>query len=306
MNFQQLRIIRETLRRNYNLTEVASALATSQSGVSKHLKDIETELGVELFVRRGKRLLGLTEPGKEISCYVEQILIDTANIKRVAENLSKIEAGKLTIATTHTQARYTLPDIIVNFRHAFPNVRLVLNQTSPTEITRMLIEGRADIGIATEAISEHPDLIAFPYRSWRHVAVVPRNHELDQLKQIRLEDIAAHPLITYNASFAGRSAIDATFDASGLSPDIILEAMDADVIKTYVGLGLGVGIIASVAMESKASSDELVTVGDELFPITISYIALRKGRFMRGFAYRFIEACCADLTESAVKSASKK
>lgn len=301
MNFQQLRIIRETVRRGFNLTEVASALATSQSGVSKHIKDLEDELGVELFMRRGKRLLDLTEPGREIVGLVERILTDASNIKRIADQLSKADEGQLTIATTHTQARYALPPIIAGFRQAYPNVHLVLHQSSPTEIVAMLLEGRADIGIATEAVASTPELVAFPYYSWRHAVIAPKGHPLDTSGPLDIAELARYPIVTYHHGFTGRPTIDRAFDNAGLKPEIVMEAIDADVIKAYVELGLGVGIIAAQAIDRVRDSGLAVLESAHLFEESTSHIALRRGRFLRGFVYRFIEACRSDLTEAAIK-----
>lgn len=302
MNFQQLRIIRETLRRNFNLTEVANALYTSQSGVSKHIKDLEDELGVELFVRRGKRLLGLTEPGKELAQIVDRILLDTANIKRLADQFAKTDRGEITIATTHTQARYALPAPIAAFRKEFPNVHLVLQQGSPREIAAMLNDGTADIGIATEALEDAAELVSFPYYSWHHGIVVPKGHPLENVKPLTLEKIAEWPIITYHEGFTGRPAIDATFAKAGLAPDIVMVALDADVIKTYVEVGLGVGILASMAYNEERDTGLRLLDSAGLFPKTTSRIALRRSRFLRGFAYRFIELCSPELTEKVVKA----
>jgi len=302
VNFQQLRIIRETLRRNFNLTEVANALYTSQSGVSKHIKDLEDELGVELFVRRGKRLLGLTEPGKELAQIVDRILLDTANIKRLADQFAKTDRGEITIATTHTQARYALPAPIAAFRKEFPNVHLVLQQGSPREIAAMLNDGTADIGIATEALEDAAELVSFPYYSWHHGIVVPKGHPLENVKPLTLEKIAEWPIITYHEGFTGRPAIDATFAKAGLAPDIVMVALDADVIKTYVEVGLGVGIVASMAYNEERDTGLRLLDSAGLFPKTTSRIALRRSRFLRGFAYRFIELCSPELTEKTVKA----
>ncbi|HVJ76289.1 MAG TPA: CysB family HTH-type transcriptional regulator [Hyphomicrobium sp.] len=302
MNFQQLRIIRETLRRNFNLTEVANALYTSQSGVSKHIKDLEDELGVELFVRRGKRLLGLTEPGKELAQIVDRILLDTANIKRLADQFAKTDRGEITIATTHTQARYALPAPIAAFRKEFPNVHLVLQQGSPREIAAMLNDGTADIGIATEALEDAAELVSFPYYSWHHGIVVPKGHPLENVKPLTLEKTAEWPIITYHEGFTGRPAIDATFAKAGLAPDIVMVALDADVIKTYVEVGLGVGILASMAYNEERDTGLRLLDSAGLFPKTTSRIALRRSRFLRGFAYRFIELCSPELTEKTVKA----
>lgn len=301
MNFQQLRIIRETVRRRFNLTEVAAALATSQSGVSKHIKDLEDELGVSLFVRRGKRLLELTEPGREIVGIVERILTDAGNIKRIADQLSKADDGELIIATTHMQARYALPPVIATFRKAFPNVRLVLHQSSPAEIVSMLLEGRADIGIATEAVTRTAELVAFPYYSWRHAVIVPEGHPLARSGRLDIHQLAQHPIVTYHHGFTGRPTIDRAFESAGETPDIVMEAIDADVIKAYVELGLGVGIIAAHSFDPVRDHGLVRLDSKHLFEDSTSHIALRRGRFLRGFAYRFIEACQPELTEAVIR-----
>lgn len=303
MNFQQLRIIRETVKCNFNLTEVANALFTSQSGVSKHIKDLEDELGVELYIRRGKRLLGLTEPGKELAVIVERMLLDAKNIKSLASQYSHRDQGQLTVATTHTQARYVLPQVVTQFKKAFPKVHLKLHQGSPEEIAKMLLEGSADIGIATEALVEISELVSFPYYSWHHSIIVPSGHPLTKIQSVSLADIAEHPIITYHEGFTGRAKIDAIFAKAGLLPDIVMSALDADVIKTYVELNLGIGIIASMAFD-KVRDKHLLLLGDkELFGESTTRMAIRQGHFLRGFAYRFIELCSPELTEKAVRSA---
>ncbi|RUP09463.1 CysB family HTH-type transcriptional regulator [Hyphomicrobium sp.] len=301
MNFQQLRIIRETLRRNFNLTEVANALYTSQSGVSKHIKDLEDELGVELFVRRGKRLLGLTEPGKELALIVDRILLDTANIKRLADQFAGRDRGELVIATTHTQARYALPGPIAAFRREFPNVHLVLHQGTPKDIAAMLNDGTADIGIATEALDDTPEHVTFPFYSWHHGVVVPKGHPLESETPVSLEKIAEWPIITYHEGFTGRPAIDATFARANLALDIVMVALDADVIKTYVEVGLGIGIVGSMAYDANRDTGLTLLDTSHLFPKSTSRIALRRGRFLRGFAYRFLALCSPELTEKVVK-----
>ncbi len=301
MNLQQLRIVRETARRRFNLTEVAAALYLAQSGVSKHIKELEDELGVELFVRKGKRLLGLTEPGKELLVVAERMLHDAENIRRLADQFAQQDAGKLELATTHTQARYVLPPVVARFRQEFPKVHLAMQQASPREIVRMLSEGEADIGIATEAISRDPGLAAFPFHQWRHAVVVPKGHPLTRLKAVTLENLADYPLITYQAEYTGRTRIDAAFARAGLSPDVVMSAVDADVIKTYVELGLGVGIVASVAIDPDRDRDLAVLPGDDLFEVNTTWIAVRRGHYLRGFAYRFIELCSAELTEDTVR-----
>ncbi|MEQ1612135.1 MAG: CysB family HTH-type transcriptional regulator [Hyphomicrobiaceae bacterium] len=304
MNFQQLRIIRETVRRNFNLTEVAGALFTSQSGVSKHIKDLEDELGVELFVRRGKRLLGLTEPGQELVEIVDRILVDTGNIKKLGQQYAARDEGHLTIATTHTQARYALTGVVTDFVKSYPKVRLALHQGSPPEIAAMLLNGEAEIGIATETLSLSPQLATFPYYAWHHGIIVPKGHPLDNGEVLTLEAIAEYPIITYHEGFTGRSNIDKSFAEAGLAPDIVMSAMDTDVLKTYVGLGLGVGIIASMAFDEKRDAPLRLLEAGDLFPPNTTWIAVRKGSFLRGFAYRFIELCAKDLTEAKVRKHS--
>ena len=303
MNFQQLRIIRETVRRGFNLTEVANSLFTSQSGVSKHIKDLEDELGVELFVRRGKRLLGLTDPGKELVVMVERMLLDAANIKRLADQYTHREEGTLTLATTHTQARYSLPAVVAEFKRAFPKVHLKLHQGSPGEIVQMLLDGEADIGIATEALADVAELVSFPYYRWHHAVVVPAGHALEAVQPLTLEAIAAWPVITYHEGFTGRARLDSTFAARGLVPDVVMSALDADVIKTYVELGLGVGILASVAFNPARDVELRQLDSSHLFPENVTRIALRRGHYLRGYAYRFIELCAPELTEASVMQA---
>jgi LysR family cys regulon transcriptional activator len=303
MNFQQLRIIRETVRQNFNLTEAANALFTSQSGVSKHIKDLEDELGIELFIRRGKRLLGLTEPGKELVEIVERMLLDAKNIKRLAEQFSNRDEGSLTIATTHTQARYALPSVVTKFKAEFPKVHLILHQGSPTEIVSMLLSGEADIGIATESIEGVPQLASFPYYVWNHSVIVPRGHPLESAKPLTLEAIADHPVITYHEGFTGRAAIDKTFANAGLVPDIVMAALDADVIKTYVELGLGIGIVASGAFDPLRDGGLSLLDSAHLFASNTTRIAVRRGHYLRGYAYRFLEYCAPVLSEQTVRSA---
>lgn len=304
MNFQQLRIVRETVRRNYNLTEVANALYTAQSGVSKHIKDLEDELGVELFVRRGKRLLGLTEPGKELLPFVERILLDTQNIKRLGEQFAQRDRGHLVVATTHTQARYALPPVVSQFKKAFPKVHLELHQSGPKEIAALLRGGQVDIGIATEALQDDDDLVSFPYYQWHHAIVVPDGHPLvEHAGKITLEMLAEYPLITYHEGYTGRARVDAAFAAAGLTPDFVMSALDADVIKSYVELGLGVGIIAAMAFHPARDTGLTLIEANDLFEVNTTRIALRRGHYLRGYALRFIEFCAPELTESRIQTA---
>lgn len=303
MNFQQLRIIRETVRQNFNLTDVGQALATSQSGVSKHIKDLEEELGVELFVRRGKRLLDLTDPGRQIVPFVERMLVDMGNIRRVADELGRSDQGELVVATTHTQARYVLPGVVAEFRRAFSAVHLVMHQSSPVEVAKMLLDGRADIGIATESLSAEPDLVVFTYHHWNHAVIVPRGHALATGSDVTLDDLAHEPIITYHKGFTGRPAIDRAFELAGLKPDIVMEAIDADVIKAYVELGMGIGIVSALAVDPQRDSGLAIRDASDLFPVNTSYLAVRRGRFLRGYALRFLQTCQPELTETGIRKA---
>ena len=302
MNFQQLRIIREAVRCNFNLTEVGNALFTSQSGVSKHIKDLEEELGVELFVRKGKRLLGLTDPGNELLEIVERILLDANNIKNLVEQYSKRDEGQLTIVATHTQARYALPPVVNGFKKSFPKVHLKLHQAGPGEIVSMLLSGEADIGVATEALSDVDKLDSFPYYTWHHSVIVPAGHPLEKVQTLTLQALAEFPIVTYHEGLTGRAKIDQSFAEAGITPDIVMSALDADVIKTYVELGMGIGIIASMAFNPAKDSDLRLLKGEHLFGENTTYIALRRGHYLRSFAYRFIELCSPALDEATIRA----
>jgi len=300
MNFQQLRIIRETVRQNFNLTEASAALYTSQSGVSKHIKDLEDELGVQLFIRKGKRLLGLTEPGQSLLGIVERMLVDAENIKRLAEDFNKVDEGTLTIATTHTQARYVLPPIVNQFKKLFPKVHLILQQASPVEISEMLLQGEADIGIATESLTTEENLASIPYYQWQHSIITPQNHPLVKADKITLELLADYPLITYHGGFTGRSKIDKAFEEARLDADIVMSALDADVIKTYVELGMGVGIVNDVAYDTERDH-RLKQTKTDIFGVNTTWIAVRKGHLLRGYGYEFISLCSPDADIKALK-----
>jgi LysR family cys regulon transcriptional activator len=300
MNFQQLRILRETVRQDFNLTTVANTLFTSQPGVSKHIKDIEDELGVEIFVRRGKRLLGLTEPGREVLKIVEHILLDAQNVRSIAEQFASRETGNLVIATTHTQARYALPEVIKQFRAEYPKVHLVLHQGSPKEIAELLTVGSADIAIATEWLGNVPEIATFSYYTWHHAVIVPRGHPLTQLENITLADIAEYPIITYHEGFSGSSNIDRQFSEAGLIPDIVLSAIDADVIKTYVDIGLGIGIIAEMAYHPEHDANLVRLDVPNLFVPNTARLAIRRGVYLRSYAYALIEKLVPGLTEHKI------
>jgi DNA-binding transcriptional LysR family regulator len=304
MNFQQLRIIRETMRRNYNLTEVANALFTSQSGVSKHIKDLEDELGVELFVRRGKRLVGPTEPGQELAQIVERMLHDANNIRQLADQFSRRDEGSLSIATTHTQARYVLPRVLHAFAERYPKVRVVLHQGNPKQVAEHTIHGDTDVGIATEALADFPELVTLPCYTWNRCVLVPLDHPLAKVKgKLTLEALAKHPIITYDFSFTGRSQINAAFASRGLEPNVVLTALDADVIKTYVELGMGVGIVAQMAFDAARDKGLAMLDASHLFAPSTTRLALRRNVFLRGYVYAFIALFAPKYDRAAVDAA---
>jgi len=302
MNFQQLRIFREAVRRDFNLTDVSAALFTAQSGVSKHMKDLEAELGVELFVRRGKRLVGLTGPGEEMVAIVDRMLRDAQSLRSIAEEFGNREQGSLTVATTHTQARDALPRVVAEFRRAYPRVHLSLYEAAPEQIAEMLREGQADIGIATEGLGDAETLAIFPFYEWHHAVVVPAGHPLESTEPLDLAAIAQYPLVTYREGFTGRHQIDRAFAAANVTPDFVLSAMDADVIRTYVELGLGVGILASMAVRSIEGSNLRVLPSSGLFSSNTTWIGVDRHHYLRGFAYRFIEFCDASLSEAHIRA----
>lgn len=303
MNLQQLRYVRETVRQGLNLTEAANALFTSQPGVSKQIREFEDELGVTIFERRGKRFVALTEPGTRILEIIERVLQDVENLRRVGTEYASEDAGRLTIATTHTQARYTLPPVVAAFRKSYPRVQLHLQQGNPRAVAQMVIRGEADIGIATEALDQFPELVTLPGYQWRHCVVVPADHALLDTAQPTLADIARYPIVTYSPEFTGRTHVDAAFAARGLAIDVVLTAIDSDVIKTYVELGMGVGIIAAMAFDPERDRALRTIDGTPLFRVNTTRLALRRGAFLRGFTFEFIERFAPHLRRKAVEQA---
>ncbi len=304
MNFQQLRSVRETVRCGFNLTEVAAMLYTSQPGVSRQIRELERELGVEVFVRAGKRLTGLTPPGAALLPIVERLLLEADNLKRAGNDFSAHLEGQLSVAATHSQARYALPPVVKDFRDRFPKVTLHLRQGSPKQVAAMLLSGEADIGVATEALADYPQLVTLPCYRWTHGIVVPPGHPLLALPEpVTLEQLAAYPIITYEQGYTGRAHIDEAFQARGLCPDVVLTAMDADVIKTYVELGMGVGIVASVALDAERDLNLRILDAGHLFRVNVTRLGLRQGAWLRGYAYSFIELFVPTLTREAVAQA---
>lgn len=303
MKLQQLRYLTEVARRGLNVSEAAEALFTSQPGVSKQIKLLEDELGVIVFERSGKRLTGVTEPGRVILEIAERMLHDAENIKRVGDEYSGGNSGSLVIATTHTQARYALPEVVKRFVELHPEVRLSMHQGSPTQIADWTIKGEADIAIATEALDQYPQLIMLPCYQWAHCVIAPVGHPVLAEQSLSLAALARWPLITYNAAFSGRSRIDQAFARLYLSPNIVLSAADADVIKTYVGLGLGLGIIARMAFDAVRDAGLQAIPAENLFGFNTTRIGLRRGRYVRRYEYDFIELFASQLTRKAVDMA---
>jgi LysR family cys regulon transcriptional activator len=303
MNLHQFRFVREAVRQNYNLTEAAKALYTSQPGVSKAIIELEEELGVEIFTRHGKRVRSLTEPGRIILVSVEKILQEVESLKRVGKDYAAQDQGNLTIAATHTQARYSLPSAVAEFKRRYPKVRLSILQGTPTQVAEMVLHDQADIAIATEALSGYKDLVSLPCFQWHHVAVVQADHPLLDRQNITLDDLARYPLITYDPAFAGRSKINQAFALRNLAPDIVLEAIDADVIKTYVELGLGVGLMADLAFNAERDRHLRAIPVGHLFGSNITRVALKQGAYLRGYIYTLVELLSPVLTRKLVEQA---
>jgi len=304
MNLHQFRFVQEAVRQNLNLTETAKVLYTSQPGISKAILELEGELGVDIFARHGKRLRRVTEPGQQVLKSIEIILREVGNLKRIGEEFSQQDAGTLSIGTTHTQARYVLPEPIAQLRKRFPKVSVSLHQGSPKDVARMVIEEVADIGLATEALADHEELVTLPCYDWQHVLVMPAGHALAGAERITLEDLALQPLVSYHPSFSGRTRVDHAFAARRLKPNIVLEAIDADVIKTYVRLGLGVGIVAETAVRDDPPGGDLVwrPLG-HLFGRNVTRIAFKRGAYLRNFVLSFAEMLSDRLTRALIARA---
>ncbi|MES2533049.1 MAG: CysB family HTH-type transcriptional regulator [Pseudomonadota bacterium] len=302
MNFQQLRSVREAVRSGFNLTEAAHALHTSQPGVSRQIRELEDELGLALFARVGKRLTGLTAPGDHLLPIIERMLIESHNLRQAGQEFLAQEKGVLSIAATHSQARYALPVAVQEFRGRFPEVRLHLRQGSPKQIAQMLLDGEADVGIATEALSDYPQLVALPCFRWTHSLIAPPGHPLLE-GPLTIERLAEHPLVTYDGGFTGRTRIDHAFANAGLKPNLVITAMDADVIKTYVELGLGVGIVAGVAFETERDIKLRAVDAGHLFGINVTKLAVRRDAYLRSYVYAFIESFAPTLTRLSVEEA---
>ena len=303
MNLHQVRFVQEAARRNLNLTEAAKALHTSQPGVSKAIIELEEELGIDIFARHGKRLKRITEPGQHVLKSIEVIMREVGNLKRIGEQFSAQDSGTLSIATTHTQARYVLPVPVARLREAYPKVNISLHQTTPDQVARMVIDEVAEIGMATESLADYPELVTLPCYEWEHVVVLPPSHPLTQKERIGLDDIAHEPLITYHPTFTGRGKIDQAFATRRLQPRIALEAIDSDVIKTYVRLGLGIGIVAEMAMRDDPVGDLVVRPVGHLFGQSVARVAFKRGAYLRNFVYKFAELLSDRLSRELIARA---
>jgi LysR family transcriptional regulator, cys regulon transcriptional activator len=302
MKLQQLRYLSEVARRGLNVSEAAEALHTSQPGVSKQIRALEEELGIQVFTRHGKRLIEVTEPGKAVIAIAERILAEAHNLRRAGEEFANEKLGTLTIATTHTQARYSLPKAVTAFKRRYPKVQLVIHQGNPTQICEQVLAGDADLCVATEAIALYPDLISMPVYQWNRCIVVPSKHPLLKAP-LTLEALSQHPIVTYDFAFANRSLVQKAFEAKGLQPNVVLTALDADVIKTYVELGLGVGILAKMAFDPKRDRSLRAIDASHLFESSTTRLGIKRGSYLRRYAYEFIELYAPHLPRAVVERA---
>ena len=304
MNLQQFRFVQEAVRRQLNLTETAKALFTSQPGISKAILELEAELGVDIFARHGKRLRRVTEPGQQVLRSIDLILREVSNLKRIGEEYALQDAGTLSIATTHLEARYFLPPALAQLRQRYPRVQVLMHQALPDEAARMLLDDVAEVGLATEALSAHPELITLPCHEWQHVLIVPTGHPLAREEPLTLEQLAAHSLALYQSGIAGRARIDQAFARAGLQPVVALEALDSDVIKTGVRLGLGAGIVAEQSMQDDPSQSDLVVrpLG-HLFGANLTRLAFKRGVYLRRFVLAFAEMLSPQLNAALIERA---
>ena len=303
MNLQQLRYLNEVARRDLKISDAASALYTSQPNISKQIRLLEEELGIDIFVRSGKRIVAVTEAGQAMLGIAQRILRDTENLKQVGQEFQSQDSGHLTIATTHTQARYILPPVVKQFIKRYPKVKLGLHQGNPTQIAEQVLGGEADIAIATESLAEYDGLVTMPCFDWHHCVVVPPKHPLLEEKRLTLAKIAQYPIVTYDLAFSGRAKIDEAFEKAGIEPNIALTAIDADVIKTYVELGLGIGILAEIAFVPERDRHLRMIPARHLFRPNTTRIAVRKNEYLRGYTYDFIELFAPHLTREVVAKA---
>lgn len=305
MKLHQLRYVREIARQNLSISQAADVLHTSQPGVSKQIQLLEEELNLQIFQRNGKRLTGITEPGRIILELAERVMYEMESIKRVGEEFTHVESGTLTVATTHTQARYRLPAAVKTFMTNYPEVKLTIHQGNPTQVTEQVASGEADIGIATEAISHNENLFCLPCYQWNRCVVMPHAHPLLNDAPLTLEKIARYPLITYDFAFTGASLVSRVFGNEGLQPNVVLTAIDADVIKTYVSLGLGIGLVAKMAYDKERDANLAMLDASHLFPMSTTYVGMRRNAYLRGYVYGFIELLAPQYDRKAIDAAQK-
>jgi len=303
VKLQQLRYIVEIQRQGLNVSEAAETLFTSQPGISKQVKLLEDELGVAIFERSGKRFTGVTEPGKTVLSIAERILREAENLKRASAEFATGDSGRLVLAATHTQARYALPIVVRDFVMQHPSVKLELHQGSPTQIADWVVAGEADLGIATEALDQYPQLVTLPVRQWSHCVIAPEGHPILKSQPLSLNELAKWPLITYDTAFTGRSRINRAFERIGAVPNVALTALDADVIKTYVSLGLGLGIISALAFDAQRDTGLCALDASHLFESNTTRLALRRGSYLRRYDYDFIGLFASHLSRRVVEMA---
>ena len=301
MKLQQLRCIFEVVQNDFNISKAANSLHTSQPGVSKQIQLLEDEVGVQIFQRNGKRLTGLTEPGQQVFDSIAEIIREEKNIKRVSEEYEKKDTGNFTIATTHTQARYKLPNVVEEFVKKYPKINLNIHQGNPSQVTEQIVNGDADVGIATESIGLHDKIFCIPCYSWNRIIVMPKSHPLNEEKIITLEHLATYPLITYDYAFTGSTIVSKVFKESNLKPNMMLTAIDADVIKTYVNLNLGIGLIAEMAFDSSKDIDLVSRDVSHLFPLSTTYLGIRKDTFIRASTFDFIKMFTPQMSEHELR-----
>lgn len=303
MNLQQLRYIREVVRCGLNISTAANVLHTAQPGISHQIRLLEEELNVRIFERNGKRLVGVTQPGRAVLATAERILREVEGLKQVGYEFTGDARGTLSIATTHTQARYALPDVIRRFTEAYPNIRLHLHQGNPGQIAQWVASGVADLAIATEGMSLYEDLVTLSCYEWTHCVIAPPGLPILREDPLTLEAIAAYPVVTYDVSFAGRTKINEAFERAGLRPNVVFSAIDSDVIKTYVEIGLGIGLMAKMAFDPERDRNLRMMDAGHLFEPNTTRIGLRRGGHLRGFMYAFIEMFAPQLDRRAVDDA---
>jgi LysR family cys regulon transcriptional activator len=303
VNLQQLRYLCAVVDHGLNVSVAADALFTSQPGISKQIRQLEDELGVPIFIRQGKRLAALTAGGEVIVATARRALQEVNNLKRVGAEFKSEDTGTLAIATTHTQARYVLPPVLKRFAERYPKVRLLLHQGNPAQVAEQTQRADVDVGIATEAIADYPGLVSLPCYTWNRCVLVPKGHPLAKVRPLTLEALARYPIVTYDFSFTGRSQINAAFAAKGIEPNVVLTALDSDVIKTYVELGFGVGIVAQMAHDPARDTQFDKLDAAHLFGASTTRLALRRGVYLRGFVYEFITLFAPQFDRSAVDAA---